>query len=284
MGKYMIITETGADVPAEIAKEYEITIVPMHVLFGTQTRDDGAFPTTDLFDYYKKTGKLPQTSGCTPADFTEQFDLLHEKYPDRHILYLAYSAVTTCSYQSAVIASQNRDYVSYYDTKSVSGAQTMVILGVAKFVRQHPDATLPAVEAVITDLVARIQMGFFPGDLVYLKAGGRVSNMAYLGAQILNLKPLIEIRDGVLISTKKYRGSMAAIAPKLLREFTENHRLEKNIVAFAYSAGLDEGIKRDITDLARSLGFQEVLWVETGCVVSTHSGPGAFGVVGFTQK
>ena len=70
-------------------------------------------------------------------------------------------------------------------------------------------------------------MGFIPGDLDYLRAGGRVSNAAYLGAKILGLHPLIEIQDGKLISTKKYRGSMARVIVQMARELPEQTGLGK---------------------------------------------------------
>lgn len=64
MRKYIILAETGADIPSELTERYGIYTVPMHVSFGAETKDDGSFPIDDVFDYYKKSGKLPRTSGC----------------------------------------------------------------------------------------------------------------------------------------------------------------------------------------------------------------------------
>ncbi len=282
MSKFIILVETGADVPADMAERYGIVKVPMHVSFGNETKDDGAFPTEELFSYYKATGKLPQTSGCTPHDFEMVFDELHEKYPDRHLLHLAYSAATTCSLQSAVLAAKGRDYVTSIDTKHVSAGQALVTLCTARYLERHPDCSVEEVTAEVLRLREICRMGFLPGDLVYLKAGGRVSNAAYLGAKLLNLSPLIEIRDGKLDATKKYRGDMKKIAMRLLEEFTDEQKLTKELMAFVYSPGLPEELKKRLEARAKELGFREILWIETGCVVSTHSGPGAFGVSGFS--
>lgn len=95
----------------------------MHVTFDNAALDDGAFPVQEICDYYRDFGKLPTTSGCTPEDFDRMFDAIHAAHPDSKILYLAYSAVTTCSYQSALISAEHRDYVTAIDTRQVSIGQ-----------------------------------------------------------------------------------------------------------------------------------------------------------------
>ncbi len=283
MGKYVLLAETGADIPDDIAKRYGIWKVPMHVTFDTETKNDGDFPTTEVFDYHKNTGKLPKTSGSTPSDFEEVFDRIHARHPDKHILHLAYSAATTCSYQSALIAAKGRDYVTSIDTKHVSAGQALVTIFTARYLEEHPDCSLQEIGEKVKQLSGRCRMGFLPGDLEYLKAGGRVSNAAYLGAKILSLNPLIELIDGKLEATKKYRGSMRKAAPKMLEDYPVSQKFSKEVIAFVYSPGLSQKIRSVLEQRAREMGFSEVLWIETGCVVSTHSGPGAFGISGFVS-
>ena len=92
MSKMILVAESGSDITPEMAQENGIVIVPMHVSFGGKTYDDGAFPTTEMFDYYKKNRELPRTSGCTPHDFEATFERLDRDFPGAPILYLAYSA------------------------------------------------------------------------------------------------------------------------------------------------------------------------------------------------
>lgn len=284
MKKYIILAETGADIPTELTEQYGIYTVPMHVSFGSETKDDGSFPTAEVFEYYKKSGSLPRTSGCNVADFDKIFDEIHAKHPESRILYLAYSSVTTCSYQSAAISAENREYVTAFDTKHVSAGQCMVVIQTAKFLEAHPEAELSAVLDMAKRYRDACHMGFFPGDLDYLRAGGRVSNIAYLGAKILSLNPLIELIDGKLIATRKYRGSMSRASQKLLAEFTEKYHLSKELLYFPYSPGLSENLRKDLADQATALGFRNIRWIQTGSVVSTHSGPGAYGVCGISEE
>ncbi len=283
MSEILLVAESGCDLSPELANEYGITIVPMHVSFGGQTRDDGAFPVSEMFDHYKKTRDLPRTSGCTPHDFEAVFDRLRREYPDREILYLAYSASTTCSMQSALLAAEGRKGIVAVDTKSVSAGQSAIVLRIARLLREKPETTMEEAVKAVDELVARVHMGFFPGDLDYLRAGGRVSNAAYLGAKILGLHPLIEIEDGKLLSTKKYRGPMARVVKRLMQEYPDANGLERDELFLIYGEGLDEGLKQEVVEIAREQGFERISWVKTGCVIAAHSGPGAFGIVGFAK-
>ncbi len=283
MSKILLVAESGCDLTPELAREYGITIVPMHVSFGGQTRDDGAFPVTEMFDHYKKTRDLPRTSGCTPHDFEAVFDRLQREYPDAEILYLAYSACTTCSMQSALLAAEGRKGIVAVDTRSVSAGQSAIVLRIARLLREKPETTMEEAVKAANELIARVRMGFFPGDLDYLRAGGRVSNAAYLGAKILGLHPLIEIEDGKLLSTKKYRGPMARVVKRLVQEYPDANGLERDELFLIYGEGLDEGLKQEVVEIARVQGFGRISWVKTGCVIAAHSGPGAFGIVGFAK-
>ena len=137
----ILVAETGSDITAALAAEKGIRLVPMHVQMGDVTYDDGAFPPEDVCAYYDRTGKCATTSASTPYDFTKAFDEIHEAYPEHHILYLAYSAITTCSFQNAMLASEERSYVTGVDTKHVSVGQGAVVRAVAKYLDTHPDCT-----------------------------------------------------------------------------------------------------------------------------------------------
>lgn len=283
MSKYILLAETGSDIPAAFAHQYGIRTVPMHVTFGDETRDDGTFPVEDIYSFFENTKTLTKTSGSTVDDFTRAFDDIHSTCPDQHILHLAYSAVTTCSYQSARLAAEGREKVTSIDTGHVSAGQSLVLIQVARYLELNPDAKYETVIEKVQDICKRVRMGFFPGDLAYLRAGGRVSNAAYLGAKILSLHPLIELREGFLKATKKYRGKMERVALELLQEFSEANRFKKDIIAFVYSKGLKDSIRESAQAMAEKMGFKEILWIPTGGVVTTHCGPGGFGVCGIAE-
>jgi len=285
MKKIILVAETGSDITAELAEKYGIEMVPMHVSFDTETMDDASFPAQKIVDFYKETGKLPKTSGSTPEDFIVKFDEIHEKYPDAQILYLAYSAATTCSFQSANIAAEDRDYVTAIDTKQVSVGQANIVCKMAEIINANPDMELLEAVELANELISRANMCFTPANLEFLRAGGRVSNVAYLGASILGLHPCIELLDGKLTATKKYRGKMNKVAAQLITEYAKHYNLNrKEKLWIIYTVGLSDDVKDVIKETAANCGFETLEWVQAAGVITTHGGPAAFGIAGFSAR
>ena len=281
MKKYYIVTETGGDLlPADVEK-YEIEVVPMHVQMEGESRDDGAFPVTEVFDSYERTKILPKTSATNPHEYKQAFDRILAKNPDAQILHVAYSAITTASYHNAVLAAEGMTNVTHIDTKQVTGGQRAIVLKIAEFVENNPEATVQLIKEYSDTLVGKCEFAFFPGNLEYLKAGGRVSNAAYLVASMLNLKPLIEMIDGKLVGTKKYRGTNEKVFVKFLEEYLADNKFEKETFFMVYSPRISEKLKAQLEDIAVKYGYAGFEWVPTGCVIATHAGPGAFGAGGF---
>lgn len=285
--KILLLAETGSDITPAMAQELGVRLVPMHVSMGNETLDDGTFPPEEVCAYYDRTGKVPTTSGSTPYDFEKVLDAIFSENPDAQVLYLAYSAVTTCSYHSCELALEEKPYaknVRLVDTKHVSVGQCAAVTAVAHWLEQHPEATLDEAAAAAVQLSKQTQMCFVPRNLDYLRAGGRVSNAVALVGNLLRLHPCIDIIDGKLIAGKKYRGAMTKLAPVLLQEFVQKYDLKKDHIYFIHTPYMDEEIRTVLDAEAASLGFQTITWVKTGCVITCHGGPGAFGIVGMTGK
>jgi DegV family protein with EDD domain len=255
----------------------------MHVSMGSETLDDGTFPPEEVCAYYNRTKKVPQTSASSPTDFTKVFDEIHAAWPDKQILHLAYSAVTTCSYQNALMASEDRDYVTSVDTKQVSVGQAAVVLEVAKYLEENPGISVEEAAEKARSIAAKTQMCFIPKNLDYLRAGGRVSNVVALTGNLLGLHPCIEIIDGQLMAKKKYRGTMKKLIAKLVQDFTEKYALKKDHIYLIHTPEMDREVWDETEAVVQASGFQSFTWMKTGCVITCHGGPGAMGLVGFSE-
>lgn len=278
-----LVAESGSDLTPELAAQYNIKIVPMHVNFDDKTLDDGTFSVHKILDYYHSTGKLPKTSGSTPEDFIKVFDEIHQEDPEAHILYLAYSAVTTCSYQSALIASENRDYVTCLDTKQVSVGQGAVVIAVAQLLQDNPEMSIEEAVNASKKLIGRAKMCFMPDNLEFLRAGGRVSNVAFLGSRILGIHPCIEIQDGKLVATKKYRGKMKKVSKQLIEQYSESYDLDKKVLWIIYTIGFSDEVRTCVEEAAKELNYEQIYWIQANGVITTHGGPAAFGMAGFSK-
>lgn len=278
MPKIVITAETGCDIPAAEAAELGVVLVPMHVTLGDKTIDDGELSSAEMLERCRQLGVLPKTSGCMPVDFQRVFDRIHEEDPEARILHVAYSAVTTCSLESALAAAEGRDYVATLDTAHVTVGQGLVVRELVAWLREHPEATLGEAREHALDVAARTRMAFLPGDLGYLRAGGRLSNVAFLGATLLKIKPVVELLDGKLVATKKLRGSMTSAAVALIDYLALREEFDPACVVFVKSPGLPEQVQSAATEHARALGFERAEWYDTGNVITSHCGPGALGV------
>lgn len=284
MNGTLIVAESGADISADLASKYDIHLVPMHISIDGETFDDGNdFPVQNIFEYHKKTGKLPSTSATNPEEYKLLFEELHNKHPNKKILHLCYSAVTTATWQNAHIASEGMEYVTHVDTKNVSGGQAVIVIRIADYLKNNPLAPIEELVNRTEKLVKQVRFGFFSGDLDYLRAGGRVSNATYIAASLLSIKPLIELINGELIATKKYRGSMSRVSKKLVGDLTKRYNLETNTLYLLFTEGLSETIKEDVEKVGMELGYKDILWIKAGGVITTHGGPAGFGMVGIEK-
>jgi len=266
--KIIILAESGADIPLDLATLHNIQVIPMHVIMGDSSYLDGSIPVTEVYDYYKKTKKIPSTSATNPGCI---------------ILHIGYTSKASCAYQNALIASEGMEDIYHVDSLNVTGGQGSIVLKAAEIIEKHPDIMITNLIEEIQDYVARARVSFIPGDLAYLRAGGRVSNAAYLGGTLLQIKPLIEIIDGKLISTQKLHGKMGSVADKYMKEYIKRYNFDKEQLYLIYTLGLDESIKHNMEGIAKEEGFRKIIWIQAGCVITSHSGPGAIGIAGFEK-
>jgi DegV family protein with EDD domain len=281
MKKIIILTESGSDLPLDLVKLHNIQVVPMHVIMGDKSYSDGSIAVTDVYDYYKRTKKIPTTSATNPDEYQCFFKRISEENPGCVIIHVGYSSKPSCTYQNSIIASEGMENVYHADSLNVTGGLAAVVLKAAELIEEHPDMLPVDLVKNIESYAARVRVSFIPGDLEYLKAGGRVSNAAYLGGTLLQLKPLIEIVNGELVSTKKYRGKISNIVEKYMKEYIDKYHVDKELMYLIYSLGLEEHIKQRMEEIAKEKGFKKIIWIQAGCMISCHSGPGAIGLAVF---
>lgn len=284
MKKIVFSTESGADLPIDLIQQHAIQVVPMHVVMdGKDYLDNGSTPVTDIYDFYERTKTIPTTTSTNPNEYHEFFTKIKIAYPDCIIVHIGYTSKASSSFQNARIVSEDFEDLYLIDALNVSGGLTAIVMYAVDLLEKQPNIELDQLLTHIRASVFKARLAFVPGSLEFLRAGGRVSNMAYLGASLLKLKPLIELIDGKLMSTKKYRGKMSRVAEELLHDYLNRYDIDKEQLYFLYSLGLEKSIQHRMSELAAEKGFKNIKWIQTGSVISTHGGPGAFGVAGLEK-
>ena len=284
MRKLFIVTESGADLPKEYVDRYQIEVLPMHIMVGDKQYLDGQLDIQRIYDYFKETKKVPSTSATNPDQYQEAFERITAKNPGCIIIHIGYSSEASCTFANACIASQDMHNVYHIDSKNVSGGESAIIIKAAKLIEKNPDIDPAELKVKVEAYAARAKMSFIPGRLEFLKAGGRVSNAAYIGATVLNIKPMIEIIEGKLIATKKYRGSINKIIEKYFEDYIHRHNLELEQLFCIFSMGVEEAVLQKIEQISKQKGFKEIIRVQTGAVITCHCGPGGIGLSGFEKE
>lgn len=283
MTEYIITTESGSDLPKEFIDRYNVYIIPMHVTMGEDTFDDGSFEVQEIFDFYDKTGTLPQTSGSTPQDNTKVYREIFEKHPDATVIHVAYSAVTTVSYNAAQIAAEEFENIHIADAKHVTIGLSAVVKATGEYIKNNPEATPEEIVAYIENIRERTHMAFLPKTLIYLRAGGRVSNLAFNAANLLSLQPTIVLVNGYLKSGKKYRGSFERCLKRMITDFFTNRTIDPASVLIGGAPDVPDEHKEIVFEIAREYGVTNLDWHQTGAVISSHGGPGAIGIAGIEK-
>ncbi len=292
MREVIISTESGSDLPQNLIEKYDFKVIPMHVIMNMESFEDGSFPVERVYEYYEETGKVPSTSAVNDHEYEVFWTKLREEHPDSVIYHFTYSSLASSTHQSACIAVKQFQDIYIIDTLNVSGGCTAHMVDSYKRIHKRLEEAEstgkePDYEAIAAECqknASRAVCHFIPGTLEYLRAGGRVSNAQYIGATILNLKPLIEMIDGKLIATKKYRGSIPKICSKFMNDFVEKYKLDKGCLYLMYSKGLAEATLKAMAEKAMEFGFRSFEYVMTGCVISCHGGKGAIGLAGILEE
>ena len=280
MRRIILSTESGADLPKDLVEKYQIQVVPMHVIMEGKDYLDGELSVQDVFNYYSRTKKIPSTAATNVQEYHDLFTNIRNQFPDSIIVHIGYTSRASASFQSALIAAEDFEDLYLVDTLNVTGGLGAVVLYAAKLLEEEPTMSHVQLIEKIQLVVPKTRLAFLPGSLDFLRAGGRVSNLAYIGGALLKIKPCIELQDGKLVSTRKYRGNMSTVAEKLMQDYLNQYNIDRKQLYLIYSIGLDETIKRQIEKRAREAGFESVIWMQAGAMISTHAGPGGFGIAG----
>ena len=154
----------------------------------------------------------------------------------------------------------------------------------AELLKKHPEWTVQEAALKAKEVSESVRMCFVPDKLEFLRAGGRVSNAAALCGALLKIHPQIDILDGYLTATKKHRGSMKKIVSQLTANYIREQKLNLDEIWLICSPRMSEEVRQKAERAALDCGAKKITWVQTGCVITSHGGPGAFGVVGISEK
>jgi len=272
MKKIKIITDSMTDLPQKQINQYGIEVLPLTIIFGDQEYKDGFDLSNKAFyEKLKNSEVLPRTSQTSPGDFANAF----QKYiqEDYEIICINASSKASGTYQSAAIASNDvdADRISVIDTMSLSFGAGLSVLKAARMAEQgHERKTIVR---ALEKTASKIDHLFTVDTVEFLQKGGRINPGKALVANLLNIKPILTLKDGLVDPLDKVRGSKRVMDKMLELAVERGGSFSDKTVGISH-ADAPERAEELYLKVKKELKPAEILISEIGCTIGTHTGPG----------
>lgn len=276
-----IISDSTCDLSAELIRKYDIAITPLIVMKEDEEFEDGVTITpAEIFAHVADGGNLCSTAARSVGFYQDTF----AKYADTYdgIIHVNIGSGFSSSYQNACLAAQEFDNVRCIDSQNLSTGQGLVVLKASELSKTA--TSLDELADALRVYSEKVEASFLVDKLDYLVKGGRCSSAAALGANLLNLKPCIEVKNGKMTVAKKYRGNY----PKSLAAYVKDRLADREDIdrgtLFVTQTLVSEECYQAVMDAVAEYGhFGFVYETTAGCTVSCHCGPGTLGIL-FVRK
>lgn len=280
--KVKIISDSTCDLSKELLEKYEISIVPLYVVLNDETKRDGLEVTPeDIYSYVDKNGKLPSTSAANIGDYLDVFKYWREQ--GYEIVHFDISSEFSSTYNNACMAAEEIGGVYVVDSRNLSTGQGLAVLHGAEMAQDGKSAK--EIYEECTALTSKIEASFVVDSIDYLYKGGRCSALAAFGANLLKLKPCIEVKDGKMNPGKKYRGNISRVMLNYVEErLRDRNDIDKSRIFITHTKCSKEdveAVRQKILEICPD--FKEILETTAGCTVTTHCGPNTLGIL-FIRK
>ena len=276
-----ILSDSTCDLSAALVEQYDIGIVPLIVMKAGEEFLDGVTITPQqIFDHVSAGGNLCSTAARSVGTYEEIFERYAREYDG--VLHVNIGSAFSSSYQNACIAAEGFDNVRVVDSQNLSTGQGLVVLKACELAKTA--ASLDELKAELDTFTPKVEASFLLDRLEYMVKGGRCSMVAALGANLLNLKPCIEVKNGKMVVVKKYRGHYDKCLAGYVRERLANREDLDGGILFVTKTPVTDGCYSAVMEAVKTYGhFQHVYETDAGCTVSCHCGPGTLGVL-FVRK
>ncbi len=275
--KIKITADSTCDLtPAQI-EENNITLLPLTVIKdGVNYLDNVTITPADIFAHVAAGGALCSTAAGNIGSYEELFSQFHQEYDG--VIHISLGSGFSSSYQNACLAAEEFSNVRVVDSQNLSTGQGLVVIQACKLASTCTD--LDQLKAQLDAFTEKVEASFLLDRLDYMAKGGRCSAATALGANLLKLKPCIEVKNGKMGVGKKYRGNYAKCLASYVSDRLQNRDdVDHSLLFLTYTPVDDESLAAVKEAIAASDPFDQMVESTAGCTVSCHCGPGTLGVL-----
>ena len=276
-----ILSDSTCDLPQEVLEKYNITMIPLSVIKNGEQFTDGVNITpADIFNHVANGGDLCSTAAINIGEYAEWFARFADDYEG--IIHINISSEFSSCYQNACLAAEDFENVRVIDSRNLSTGQGLVVLKACELAKTCDN--LDEIAQKLSAFTDKVEASFLLDRLDYMVKGGRCSAAAALGANLLNLKPCIEVKNGKMAVVKKYRGNYSKCLSTYVKDRLANREdIDITTLFVTRTPVSDECLNAVKETVAQYNNFNTTYWNEAGCTVSCHCGPGTLGVL-FVRK
>lgn len=273
-----ITSDSTCDLTPELLAQHNISLARLTVIKGGEEFEDGTtISPADIFDHVAAGGELCSTSAYSIGQYHNFFRQFSNDYDA--VIHVNLGSGFSSTHQNACVAAEDFDNVYVIDSMNLCTGQGLVVLEVCKMAES---GMAPAeIMSQIATFIPRVEASFVLNQLNYMVKGGRCSSAAALGANLLNLKPCIEVKDGKMSVVKKYRGSYAKCLSSYIKDHLDGREdLDTSSPMFFSYTPVDEDAMVSARNAVQEYShFETVYDAPAGCTISCHCGPGTLGIL-----
>lgn len=276
-----ITTDSTCDLPVELLEQHHISVIPLGIVKGDRLFHDGVdIRTADIAAHVDAGGDITTTNAVNIADYEALFRREMEQH--EAVIHINIGMGFSSCYQNAKLAAEEVPEVYVVDSANLTVGHGFLVLAAAQAAEEGRSVT--EILGMLEEMTGRVETSFVLDRLDYMKKGGRCSAVTLLGANLLKLHPCVEVIDGKMSVTKKYRGSMEKVVGDYVRErLTGRTDIDTRrifLVDTCRTPGLREAAKAALEADGR---FQEIIESKAGCTIFCHCGPDTLGII-FLRK
>ena len=276
-----ITADSTCDLSEALLRQWNISLIPMHILMGEESYLDGVtIHPADVFAHAQNGGKMPKSAAPNLVEYTDFLAPFARDYDA--VIHINVGSKFSSCFQNARLAAQEFDNVFVVDSENLSTGQGLLVVAASKLAEQGLSGA--EIAERVRALAPKVEASFLIECLDYMRKGGRCSAVAALGANLLHLKPCIEVRNGKMAVCKKYRGSFEKCIRQYVKERLDGREDIAPELAFITHAAADANVVAAAKEEAAQYGsFESVEETQAGCTVSCHCGPNTIGIL-FVRK
>ena len=279
--KIKILSDSTCDLSPELVAANDIGIIPLTVIKNDEEFKDSITITPDvIFDHVAKGGDLCTTSANSVGEYEDEFAKYAGEYDG--VIHINIGSGFSSCYQNACVAAEDFPNVRVIDSMNLTTGQGLIVLEACRLAKDATD--LDQLADALREYAPRVEASFLLSRLEYMVKGGRCSSAAALGANLLNLKPCIEVKNGKMTVVKKYRGNFDKALSMYIKDRLAGRDDLAGDILFITHTPVDDDCHAAVQKAVNEFGkFETIYDTNAGCTVSCHCGPGTLGVI-FVRK